>query len=77
MAFGLTIRRTGRAFISMLTERCTRVSGRKIYNMERALKLGQTKVDMRASMLSGESTVLELISGTTVANILETGVKIK
>jgi len=75
MAFGLTIKQMVQVFTSTLTARCTKVSGKMIFNTAKALRPGQIKADMKASMLLAENMESEAISGTTEASTQVTGVK--
>lgn len=54
-----------------------KVNGRMTYSTVKVLKHGLTKVGLRVSMHMVANTVLELISGTMVVNIVEIGVKTK
>lgn len=58
-------------------ERCTKASGKMIYNMVKVLKPGRIKVDTKDNMLSDANMELEATSGTMEASIQETGAKIK
>jgi hypothetical protein len=58
-------------------ERCTKANGKMIFSMVRALKLGLIRANTKASTRLEESMGLERISGTTGANILAIGEKIK
>jgi hypothetical protein len=77
MASGQTTRQMAPALISTLMEPCTRVNGRMIYSMDAVLRLGLTRVGMKATTLSDASTASEATSGTMEVNILVTGAKTK
>ena len=76
-AFGPMTRQTVQEPTSTLMVLCTKVSGKMICNMGKALKPGQIKADMRDNMLLAENTASEVTSGMTVVSIQETGVKIR
>jgi hypothetical protein len=54
-----------------------KANGKMIFSMVRALKLGLIRVNTKVSTLLEGSMGLERISGTTGANILAIGEKIK
>jgi hypothetical protein len=56
---------------------CTKVSGKMIYNMEKALRLGLIKVDTKVTMHTEESMVLVVTNGMMAVSTLVIGERTK
>lgn len=77
MASGSTIRQMAMESIITSMVQCTKDTGETTYNMEREKKAGQMDPSTKETTWPERSTVSDSTAGTTVANILVTGKRIK